>query len=65
MVVENVRVGIAVTLAPLHHQLHVASRLATLDIFSKGRVNVGLGRSEYPYQMQPYGTNLQVLPGPG
>ena len=60
---ERMRLGIAVTLAPLHHPLHVASRMATLDILSKGRVNVGLGRSGYPYQMQPYGTDLKDVSG--
>ena len=40
---EKMRLGIAVTLAPLHHPLNVASRMATLDIVSKGRVNLGLG----------------------
>ena len=60
---EKMRLGIAVTLAPLHHPLHVASRMATLDILSKGRVNVGLGRSGYPYQMQPYGTDLKDVSG--
>ena len=60
---EKMRLGIAVTLVPLHHPLHVASRLATLDIVSKGRVNVGLGRSGYPYQMQPYGTDLKDVSG--
>ena len=42
------RLGIAVVLAPLHHPLHVASRLATLDVLSGGRVDLGIGRSGYP-----------------
>ena len=71
---RNMRLGIAVTLAPLHHPLHVASRMATLDIISGGRVNLGIGRSGYPYQMLPYGSDLadvsemveeylQIIPG--
>ena len=71
---NNMRLGIAVTLAPLHHPLHVASRMATLDILSGGRVNLGIGRSGYPYQMLPYGSDLpdvsemveeylQIIPG--
>ena len=54
----NMRLGIAVVLAPLHHPLNVASRMATLDIISGGRVNLGIGRSGYPYQMLPYGSDL-------
>ncbi len=70
----NMRLGIAVVLAPLHHPLNVASRLATLDVISGGRVDFGIGRSGYPYQMQPYGADLpdvsemveeylQIIPG--
>lgn len=70
----NMRLGIAVVLAPLHHPLNVASRLATLDVISGGRVDLGIGRSGYPYQMLPYGSDLadvsemveeylQIIPG--
>ena len=55
--------GIAVVLVPLHHPLHVAVRMATLDILSKGRVNLGIGRSGYPYQMIPFGTDLKDVSG--
>ena len=54
----KMRLGIAVVLAPLHHPLNVASRMATLDVISGGRVNLGIGRSGYPYQMLPYGSDL-------
>jgi alkanesulfonate monooxygenase SsuD/methylene tetrahydromethanopterin reductase-like flavin-dependent oxidoreductase (luciferase family) len=37
--------------------------MATLDILSKGRVNLGIGRSGYPYQMVPYGTDLADASG--
>ena len=70
----NMRLGIAVVLAPLHHPLNVASRMATLDVISGGRVDLGIGRSGYPYQMLPYGSDLadvsemveeylQIIPG--
>ena len=60
---SKIRLGIAVALVPLHHPLNVAVRMATLDILSKGRVNLGIGRSGYPYQMQPYGTDLKDVSG--
>jgi len=52
-----------VVLAPIHHPLHVAARMATLDILSCGRVDVGLGRTGYPYQITPYGADLQDIRG--
>jgi alkanesulfonate monooxygenase SsuD/methylene tetrahydromethanopterin reductase-like flavin-dependent oxidoreductase (luciferase family) len=60
---SQMRLGIAVVLVPLHHPLNIAVRLATLDILSNGRVNLGIGRSGYPYQMQPYGTDLKDVSG--
>jgi alkanesulfonate monooxygenase SsuD/methylene tetrahydromethanopterin reductase-like flavin-dependent oxidoreductase (luciferase family) len=55
---SRIRLGVGVVLAPIHHPLHVAQRMATLDILSRGRVDVGLGRTGYPYQLTPYGTDL-------
>ena len=45
---SKMRLGIAVVLVPLHHPLNVASRIATLDVVSNGRVDLGIGRSGYP-----------------
>ena len=59
----RIRMGIGVVLAPIHHPLHTAARMATLDILSKGRVDVGLGRTGYPYQLTPYGTDLEHTRG--
>ena len=56
---SRIRLGIGVVLAPIHHPLHTAQRMATLDILSRGRVDVGLGRTGYPYQLTPYGTDLE------
>jgi alkanesulfonate monooxygenase SsuD/methylene tetrahydromethanopterin reductase-like flavin-dependent oxidoreductase (luciferase family) len=37
--------------------------MATLDILSHGRVDVGLGRTGYPYQLTPYGADLHDTRG--
>ena len=37
--------------------------MATLDVVSNGRVDLGIGRSGYPYQMQPYGSDLKDVSG--
>lgn len=60
---SRVRLGVGVVLAPIHHPLHVAARMATLDILSHGRVDVGIGRTGYPYQLTPYGSTLQDTRG--
>src|SRR3984893_1053971 len=60
---SRIRLGIGVVLAPIHHPLHVAARMATLDILRHGRVDVGLGRTGYPYQLTPYGTDLHDTRG--
>ena len=56
---SKMRLGIAAVLPPLNHPLHTAVRIATLDIVSKGRAELGIGRSGYPYQMMPFGTDLK------
>ena len=55
---SRIRLGVGVVLAPIHHPLHIAARMATLDILSRGRVDVGLGRTGYPYQLTPFGSDL-------
>lgn len=41
---ERIRLGPGVCLLPFHHPIHVAQRYAWLDILSKGRLNMGVGR---------------------
>jgi len=60
---SQLRLGIAVVLAPIHHPLNTAVRMATLDIVSKGRVDLGIGRSGYPYQIGAFGAKLQDARG--
>ena len=59
----EMRLGIAVVVPPVQHPLHIAARTATLDILSKGRVDLGVGRSGYPYQMAAFGTDLKDATG--
>ena len=54
---SKMRLGFGVVLTPVHHPLHVAARVATLDIFSQGRIDVGVGRTKGPYQLNPFGTD--------
>ena len=59
----NMRLGFGVVLLPVHHPLHVAVKTATLDVLSGGRVDVGVGRSGNPYQLTPFGIELEDTKG--
>jgi alkanesulfonate monooxygenase SsuD/methylene tetrahydromethanopterin reductase-like flavin-dependent oxidoreductase (luciferase family) len=45
---RRVKIGIAVQVLPLAHPLHLAEDVATLDHLSKGRLELGVGRSGLP-----------------
>ena len=55
---ERIRVGSAVVVLPLHHPLIVAEEIATADILSGGRLDVGLGRGYQPYEFKRLGHDL-------
>jgi len=54
---SRIRIGHAVVLLPFpyNHPVRVAERIATLDILSKGRVEVGTGRSGTIQEMGGFG----------
>jgi alkanesulfonate monooxygenase SsuD/methylene tetrahydromethanopterin reductase-like flavin-dependent oxidoreductase (luciferase family) len=60
---SKMRLGFGVVLLPVHHPLQVAVRVATLDVMSGGRVDVGVGRSGNPYQIAPFGIKLEDTRG--
>ena len=60
---SRIRLGVAVAVPPVQHPLHIAARMATLDIMSRGRVDLGVGRSGYPYQMSAFGVDLENATG--
>ena len=41
---RQLRIGTAVTLAPLYHPLRIAEEIALLDVLTEGRINWGAGR---------------------
>lgn len=55
---ERIRVGSAVVVLPLHHPLTVAEEIATADMLSGGRLDVGLGRGYQTYEFERYGLSL-------
>ena len=55
---ERIRVGSAVVVLPLHHPLVVAEEIATADLLSGGRLDVGLGRGYQRYEFDRLGHTL-------
>ena len=60
---SKMRLGFAVLLSPIHHPLHVAAKVATLDLLSNGRVDLGIGRASSPHQLAPFGVELEDTRG--
>jgi natural product biosynthesis luciferase-like monooxygenase protein len=52
---RQIRLGTAVQVLPLHHPLHIAEAVATLDQLSEGRVDFGVGRSTTPRAYDVFG----------
>ena len=55
---RHIRVGTAVIVVPLHHPLVIAEDIATADICSGGRLDVGLGRGYQRYEFERLGQDL-------
>jgi alkanesulfonate monooxygenase SsuD/methylene tetrahydromethanopterin reductase-like flavin-dependent oxidoreductase (luciferase family) len=56
----TLRVGTAVIVVPLHHPLVVAEEIATVDILSGGRFDIGLGRGYQHYEFERFGLELDA-----
>ena len=54
----RLRLGHGIIPLPYHHPVHVAERLATLDILSRGRVEFGFGRGFSPLEYQTFGVAM-------
>src|SRR5215470_10881691 len=55
---RRIRVGTAVIVVPLHHPLVIAEEIATVDLLSGGRLDVGLGRGYQRYEFERLGQDL-------
>jgi len=55
---REIRLGHAIIPLPLHHPVHVAERVATLDILSAGRLEVGIGRGFSPREYAAFGADM-------
>lgn len=55
---RRIRLGHAIIPLPLHHPVHVAERIATLDVLSNGRLEVGIGRGFSPQEYAVFGVDM-------
>ena len=55
---KRIRVGSALVVLPLHHPLVVAEEIATADLLSGGRLDIGLGRGYQTYEFERLGISL-------
>ena len=53
----RLRLGTCIYLLPLHHPLHVAEQVATLDEISGGRAILGVGVGWNPHEYSAYGAS--------
>ena len=51
---SRIRVGTAVLVLPLGHPVRMAEEVATLDNISRGRLDLGIGRSGFPRAYEGY-----------
>jgi alkanesulfonate monooxygenase SsuD/methylene tetrahydromethanopterin reductase-like flavin-dependent oxidoreductase (luciferase family) len=56
---ETLRLGFSVLQLPLHEPLRLAEEISTLDVLSKGRVNVGISRSGLPRYHEGFGNPIE------
>ncbi|MBU6485848.1 MAG: LLM class flavin-dependent oxidoreductase [Betaproteobacteria bacterium] len=55
---SRLRLGLAVVPLPYHHPVHVAERVATLDLLCDGRLEVGIGRGFSPPEYAAFGVDM-------
>lgn len=52
---KRIRIRSCITLLPVNHPIKMAEQAATLDILSRGRYEIGTGRSNQFLQLEPFG----------
>jgi alkanesulfonate monooxygenase SsuD/methylene tetrahydromethanopterin reductase-like flavin-dependent oxidoreductase (luciferase family) len=56
---RTVRIGLAAAILPFHHPLRLAEQLALVDVVSRGRLDVGIGRGNRPAEFRGYNVPQQ------
>ena len=58
---QNIRLGTAVIVSPLHNPLWLAEDTATLDLISDGRLDVGFGRGAGGYEYHGFNIDADAV----
>src|SRR5216110_802531 len=56
---KRIRLGHGIIQLPTNHPIRVAERVATLDLLSGGRVELGLGEAQGPVELHPFGARVR------
>src|SRR6188474_1990288 len=56
---SRIRLGHGIVQLPTNHPIRVAERVATLDLLSAGRVELGLGEGQGPVELHPFGARVR------
>ena len=56
---SRIRLGHGIIQLPTNHPIRVAERVATLDLLSAGRVELGLGEGQGPVELHPFGARVR------
>ena len=56
---KRVRIGSAVIVLPIHNPVLVAEEVATLDVISGGRINLGIGAGYQRQEFEGLGVNIE------
>jgi alkanesulfonate monooxygenase SsuD/methylene tetrahydromethanopterin reductase-like flavin-dependent oxidoreductase (luciferase family) len=56
---QRIRLGHGIIQLPTNHPIRVAERVATLDLLSNGRVELGLGEGQGPVELHPFGARVR------
>jgi len=59
---SRLRIGTAVVVLPLHNPVRVAEDIAEADLLTGGRLEVGFGRGYAPYELAPFGVDIDDSP---
>ena len=56
---RRIRLAPAVLVVPFYHPLRLAEDVALADVFSNGRLTVGVGRGYQPYEFDRFGVRIE------